>query len=96
MFSKFHHIGNHWSDLEGHITVKFKEDVDNINMVEQYQEYLNNEVPPYNPQMILTDELDENSLGLVRSHSDQLANQLAQQDDNDGMPLPTFSNEEEA
>lgn len=68
--SKFHNIGNHWSKLESHISEKFKEGVDEINMLHAYKEYLEKDIAPYNPQLILSDELDENSLGLVRTHSD--------------------------
>ena len=59
VFTKFHNIGNHWSQLEGHIIERFKADVDNLNILEKHEEYLHMEVPAYDPQLILSDELDD-------------------------------------
>lgn len=63
-FAKFYNIGKHWSQLELHEIDKFKEDIEKLDISQKYQEYLDVEVPSYNPELILSDELDGSIISL--------------------------------
>lgn len=47
-----------------HSVEKFKEDVDKLDVATKFNNYMESSIPPYNPELILSDELDGSIISL--------------------------------
>lgn len=60
-FSNFYHYGNHKSESEKKIVQSFKSDFEKMSIVDSFQDYINTEIPKFNPQWLTEDFQDANA-----------------------------------